>query len=84
MALRLERLEDTLMLVRCSAGGALPRSMMIFALYVPAAAYVVLAACVAPFTLLNFAPNVAFVGSPHAAVTVLTLVPASVQFHQNV
>jgi hypothetical protein len=72
------------MLVRCSAGGALPRSMMTFALYVPGAAYVVLAVWVAPFTLSNFAPNVAFVGSPHATVTVLTLVPASEQFHQKV
>jgi hypothetical protein len=44
----------------------------------------VLANWVAPLTLLNFAPNVAFVGSPHAVVTVPTFVPASAQFHQNV
>jgi len=68
------------MIVRCSAGGALPRSMITFALYVAATAYVVLAVWVTPFTLLNFAPNVAFVGSPHAVVTAPTLVRASGQF----
>jgi hypothetical protein len=76
--------EPTVMLVRCSAGGALPRSMMTFALYVPGVAYALLTAWVAASTLLNFAPNVAFVGSPHTAITVLTLVLASVQFHQKV